>query len=128
MLRKLGLLAILSIFSNAENIKIEKFNLSDIKKCSEDNKELLCIDNNQWFLYKNSQSFQDKGIPNCDNKLENMYEISEVKNSITKPKIETTKNDDKITTKQTYETEIVSSHKIGACKTDNQMIIKSENK
>lgn len=128
MLRKAGFLVLLCLFSNAENIKIERFNLNEIKKCSEDNKKLLCIDNNQWFLYKNFQSFQNKKIPNCDNKLENMYKISEVKNSITRPKIETIKTDYKITTVQTYETLISSSSKIEACKTDNEIIIKTEYK
>lgn len=128
MLKKLGLLAILSIFSNAENIKIEKFNLNDIKKCSEPNKELLCKSNNEGFKYKDILYIENKRIPTCDNKLEKMYIFSEITNYSDSPKIETIKTDNKITTKQTYKTEIISSHKIGACKTDNQMIIKSENR
>ncbi|MCG3665085.1 hypothetical protein [Aliarcobacter butzleri] len=55
-----------------------------------------------------------------------MHIFSEIIDSETKPKIKTIKDNHKITTKQTYETEIKSSNKTGACKRDNQIIIKSE--
>lgn len=131
MLKKMGMLLILSILANAENIKnneIERFNLNDIKKCSEPNKELLCKDKHEKFIYQDILYFENEKIPKCDNKLENMFIFSEITNSIDSPKIETIKNDNKITIKQTHETKIVSSHKIGACKTNSEIIIKTENK
>lgn len=126
MLKKLGLLAILSIFSNAENIKIEKFNLNDIKKCLEPNKELLCKDNYGAFIYKDLFYFENVKTPICNDKLENMNIFSARMHSINSPKIETIKTDNKITTKQTYKTENISSSKTGVCKTDNLIIIKTE--
>jgi hypothetical protein len=131
MLKKMSMLLILSILANAENVKninIEKFNLNDIKECSEPNKELLCKDKHEAFIYKDILYFENEKTPTCDNKLENMYIFSERTHSIDSPKIETTKNDNKITTKQTYISKIISSHKIGACKTNSEIIIKTENK
>lgn len=128
MLKKLGLLAILSIFSNAENIKIEKFNLNDIKKCLEPNNELLCKDNYGGFIYRDLFYFENDKTPICNEKLENINVFSARIHSIDSPKMETIKTDNKITTKQTYKTEIISSSKTGACKTDNLIIIKIENK
>ena len=131
MLKKMSILLVLSILANAENMKnseIEKFNINDIKKCSEPNKELLCKDKHEKFIYKDFWYFEDERIPKFDNKLENMYIFSENTDFIDSPKIEKIKDDNKITTKQTYETKILSSHKIGTCKTDSEIIIKTENK
>lgn len=131
MLKKMSMLLILSILANAENVKntnIEKFNLNDIKKCSNINKDLLCKDKHKVFIYKDIFYFENEKTPACDNKLENMYIFSERTHSIDSPKIENIKNDNKIITKQTYITKIISSHKIGACKTNSEIIIKTENK
>lgn len=128
MLRKAGLLVLLCLFSNAENIKIEKFSLNDIKKCLEPNEKLLCKNKHEKFIYRDLWYFESNKIPTCDNKFEKMYVFSQIIDSRTRPKIETTKSNNEITIKQNYETEILSSSKIGACKTNNEIIIKSENK
>lgn len=129
MLKKMVMLLILSILANAENLKnsdVEKFNLNDVKKCSDTNKNLLCRDNPKWLVYKNFNAFQDNKLPICDNNLNNMYIIQEISSEIKEPEIITTKIDNKTTIKQTYKTKILSSHKIKACKNVNEIIIKTE--
>lgn len=131
MLKKISILLVLTILVNAENVKntnIEKFNLNDIKKCSDINKDLLCTDNPEFLLYKNFYSIQNKKIPICNNNPNNMYIMQKITHSIEEPKITTTKNDNKTIIKQTYETKILSNHEIKTCKTNNEIIIKTENK
>jgi hypothetical protein len=127
MLKKIGMLLILSIFANAENI--EKFNLKDIKKCSDTNKDLLCSNNSEWMTYRNVYSLEDNKVPNCNNKNNelstNMHIIAENSDFHLKPIITKTEIDKKTIIKQTYENETISIFRIMVCKNKNELIVKT---
>lgn len=128
MLKKITILVIMSIFLYGDNFEVHKFNLNTIKKCSDTNKDLLCRDNHEWLNFKNFYSIQDNRVPICDNNQNNMYMIQKISNAIEEPKITTTKIDNKTIMKQTYETKVLSNHEIKACKNENELIIRTENK